>query len=126
MEAVRPIRSDADYDWALRQIEPYFENPPVPGTPEADRFDVLAALIEAHEARVWPIESADAIDAIATMIETGVHSRKELETILGSRSRASEVLARKRRLTMRMAYDLHKAWRIPAEVLPKPYHLDRA
>jgi HTH-type transcriptional regulator/antitoxin HigA len=56
---VRPIRTEADYDWALAEIEPYFVNPPSVGTAEAERFDVLAALIEAYEAHHWPIEPPD-------------------------------------------------------------------
>ena len=52
---VRALHSEEDYDWALAQIGPYFENPPKLGSPEADRFDVLADLIEAYERRVWPI-----------------------------------------------------------------------
>jgi HTH-type transcriptional regulator/antitoxin HigA len=54
---VRPIRTETDYDWALAEITPYFEHPPAPGSPDADRFDVLAALIEAYEAKAWPIET---------------------------------------------------------------------
>ena len=54
---VRPIRTETDYDWALAEIAAYFEQPPAPGTPDADRFDVLAALIETYEAKAWPIET---------------------------------------------------------------------
>jgi HTH-type transcriptional regulator/antitoxin HigA len=54
---VRPIRSESDYDWALAEITAYFDAPPRLGTPEADRFDVLAALIETYEAMAWPIET---------------------------------------------------------------------
>jgi len=54
---IRPIRTEADYDWALGEIEPYFAYEPAPGTPEAERFDALATLIEAYEARAWAIEA---------------------------------------------------------------------
>jgi HTH-type transcriptional regulator/antitoxin HigA len=61
---VRPLRTEADYDWALAEIEPYFIIPPPLGTPGAEHFDVLAALIEAYEAHRWPIEPPDPVDAI--------------------------------------------------------------
>ncbi|MBY0333581.1 MAG: XRE family transcriptional regulator [Acetobacteraceae bacterium] len=61
---IRPIRTEADCDWALREIERYFAEEPAPGTPEADRFDVLAALIGQHEAAQWPIEPPDPVEAI--------------------------------------------------------------
>jgi HTH-type transcriptional regulator/antitoxin HigA len=53
---IRPLRTEADYDWALAEIEQYFDNEPKIGTPEADRFDLLASLIEAYEVKHWPIE----------------------------------------------------------------------
>ena len=61
---IRPLRSEADYDAALNEIEQYFEKEPKPGTPEADRFDLLALIIEDYERKRWPIEPPDAIDAI--------------------------------------------------------------
>ena len=64
MKNIRAIRTEADYDWALAEIEQYFYAEPDPGTPAADRFDVLATLIEAYEAKHWPIEPADPNEAI--------------------------------------------------------------
>ena len=61
---IRPIKSERDYDWALREIERYFEREPRRGTPDADRFDILATLIESYEARYWPIDPPDPIEAI--------------------------------------------------------------
>jgi antitoxin component HigA of HigAB toxin-antitoxin module len=61
---IRPLHSEADYDVALNKIERYFENEPKPGTPEADRFDLLALIIEDYERKRWPIEPPDTIDAI--------------------------------------------------------------
>ncbi|MGQ0484283.1 MAG: transcriptional regulator [Hyphomicrobiales bacterium] len=58
MMDVRAIRTEADYDWALREIARYFDAEPVSGSPEAERFDVLAALIEVYEARHWPVDRA--------------------------------------------------------------------
>jgi antitoxin component HigA of HigAB toxin-antitoxin module len=69
---IRPIRSDADYGAAVKEIERYFENEPKPGTPEGDRFDLLALIIEDYERKRWPIEPPDTIDAIRYRIERAV------------------------------------------------------
>jgi len=124
MRNIRAIRNEADYDWALAEIARYFENQPVPGTEDADRFDVLASLIEAYEAKHWTIEPTDPIEAIEFRMELSGYTQKDLSELIGSRSRASEILNRKRPLTMQMAHNLSVEWNIPAEVLLKPYHLD--
>lgn len=124
MRNIRAIRNEADYDWALVEIARYFENQPSPGTEAADRFDVLASLVEAYEAKYWPIESTDPIEAIEYRMEISGYTQKDLGALIGSRSRASELLKRKRPLTMKMAHKLSVEWDIPAEVLLKPYHLD--
>lgn len=123
---IRPIRNEADYEWALAEIEQYFNLEPVRGTPDADRFEVLADLIEAYEARHWPIEHADPIELIEYRMELGGLQTKDLAEVLGSKSRASEILNRKRAITLDMARRLHDAWGIPAEVLIRPYKLDAA
>ena len=117
---IRPIRSEADYNAALDEIEGYFENEPKPGTPEADRFDLLALIIEDYERKRWPIEPPDAINAIRYRMETGGYTQADLGRLLGSRQRASDILAGKRPLTMRMAWSLHREWGIPAEALIAP------
>jgi HTH-type transcriptional regulator / antitoxin HigA len=109
----RPLRSEADYDAALEDIERYFEKEPKPGTPEADRFDLLALIIEDYERKRWLIEPPHAIDAIR-------YGMENLGRLLGSRQRASDILARKRPLTMGMAWRLHREWGIPAEALIAP------
>jgi HTH-type transcriptional regulator / antitoxin HigA len=119
---IRPIRTEDDYDWALGEIARYFEVQPEPGTPDGDRFDVLAALIEDYEAKRWPIDPVDPVDAIRYRMETGGFRQADLARVLGSRSRASEILNRKRPLTIDMAWRLHKEWKIPAEALIVPYH----
>ena len=116
----RPLHSEADYDVALNEIERYFENEPKPGTPQADRFDLLALIIEDYERKRWPIEPPDTIDAIRYRMETGGYTQADLGRLLGSRQRASDVLTRKRPLTMRMAWRLHREWDIPAEALIAP------
>jgi HTH-type transcriptional regulator/antitoxin HigA len=125
MRNVRPLRSEEDYDWALEEVAGYFERPPKPGSTEADRFDLLAAVIEAYEEKHWPIEPADPVDAIRYRMETGGFTQADLGRLLGSRPRASEILNRKRALTLPMAYKLHSEWNIPAEALIRPYHLER-
>jgi HTH-type transcriptional regulator/antitoxin HigA len=117
---IRPLHSEADYDAALMEIERYFENEPKVGTPEADRFDLLALIIEDYERKRWPIEPPEPIDAIRYGMETGGYTQADLGRLLGSRQRASDILTRKRPLTMRMAWRLHREWGIPAEALIAP------
>jgi HTH-type transcriptional regulator/antitoxin HigA len=126
MDNIRAVRNEQDYDWALREIERYFTHEPQKGTPDAERFDVLASLIEAYEAKHWPIEAADPIDAIQYRMEISGFTQRDLATLLGSRSRASEILNRKRPLTREMAYKLNRKWNIPADVLLRPYRLRAA
>jgi HTH-type transcriptional regulator / antitoxin HigA len=116
----RPLRSEADYDAALEEIERYFETEPKPGTPEADRFDLLALIIEDYERKCWPIEPPGAVDAIRYRMELGEYTQADLGRLLGSRQRASDILTGKRPLTMAMAWRLHREWGIPAEALIAP------
>jgi HTH-type transcriptional regulator/antitoxin HigA len=117
---VRSIETEADFDWALREIEAYFEREPAPGTAEAARCSVLAALIGAYEDRHWAIEAPDPVDAIREVMAQRGLKPADLSRVLGSRSRASEELNRKRGLTMAQAWKLHTAWQIPADVLLRP------
>ena len=114
---IRPLRTEADYDRALAEIEPFFANEPEPGTPEADAFDLLALVIQDYERRHWPIDPPDPVDAIRYRMEAGGYSQSDLGRLLGSRQRASDILNRKRRLTMAMAAKLHRDWQIPADSL---------
>ena len=117
---IRPIRTKADHEAALDEIEAYFDNEPKPGTAEADRFDLLALVIEDYEKKHWPINPPDPIEAIRYRMATGGFSQADLGRLIGSRQRASDILARKRRLTMQMAWKLHRDWGIPAEALIQP------
>ena len=117
---IRPLRSEADYDVALKEIERYFETEPESGTPEADSFDLLALVIADYEAKHWPIDPPDPIEAIKHRMAQKGYSQKDLAALLGSRSRASEILSRKRPLTMEMAWKLNREWGIPAESLIQP------
>jgi HTH-type transcriptional regulator/antitoxin HigA len=117
---IRLLRSEADYEAALDEIEGYFGDEPKPGTPEAERFDLLALVIEDYERKRWPIEPPDALDAIRYGMETGGRTQADLGRLLGSRQRASDILSGKRSLTMRMAWKLNREWGIPAEALIAP------
>src|SRR5437868_11306837 len=109
---LRPLRSEADYDAAMEEIERYFEREPKPGTPQADRFDLLALIIEDYERKHWPINPPDAIDAIRYRMETGGYSQADLGRLLGSRQRASDILTGKRHVTINMVWKLHQEWGI--------------
>ncbi len=120
---IRPIKSEGDYDWALAEVAAYFENEPEPGSPEGDRFDVLAGLIEGYESRNWPIEAPDPVTAITVYMGLRDKKRSDLAALLGSKSRASEILARRRGLSLDMIYKLSREWHIPADILVAPYHV---
>ena len=117
---IRPLRNEAEYEAALAAIEAYFDREPKPGTPAADRFDMLALVIADYENKHWPIEPPDPIDAIRFRMETGGYTQADLGRLIGSRQRASDILSRKRRLTMQMAWKLYREWGIPAEALIRP------
>jgi len=118
---IRPLRSEADYDAALTEIARYFDDQPDPGTPEADRVDLLSLVVGDYERKCWPIDLPDPIDVIKYRMEQRGYGQRELSALLGSRSRASEILSRKRPLTMEMAWKLNREWGIPAESLIRPY-----
>ena len=125
-KVIRPLRTEADYEAALAEIERYFESEPRPGTREADRFDLLALVLEDYENKHWPIEAPDPIDAIRYRMELGGYTQADLGRLIGSRQRASDILSRKRRLTMKMAWKLHRDWGIPADALIRPQSATRA
>lgn len=123
MENIRPIRNEADYQWALKEVSLYFENEPALGTAEADRFDVLADLIEAYENRYWPIGDLDPITLIKAHMDNSGRTPDELAELLGSTDIAADVLARKQPLTVPMIQALTTAWHLPADTLVAPYEL---
>ena len=116
---VRPIRSEADYESALAEIEQLFDAKP--GTPEADRLEILTTLVEGYEDQHYPIPLPDPVEAILYYLESRGLSRKDLEMYLGSRARVSEILNRKRPLSLAMIRKLHQSLGVPAEVLIQPY-----
>lgn len=118
MNAIKPIKTEADYDAALAEIDVLMDASP--GTPEGDRLDILVTLVDAYEAKRWQINAPDPIAAIKLRMQQRGLTRRDLEKILGSRSRVSEVLNRKRPLTLEMIRRLHALWGIPAESLIQP------
>jgi HTH-type transcriptional regulator/antitoxin HigA len=124
---IRPIRNDHDHRAALAEIDACWDAPE--GTEQGDKLEVLVALVESYEARRWPIERNvrfDPIDTLQYAIEELGHSQAELAELLGSRSRASEILSRRRALTVDMIHKISEAWKIPADLLVRPYRIERA
>ena len=114
---VKVIKTEAEYEAALDQVERLIDLDPDVGTKEADELDLLTLLIQAYEAKDFPIEMPDPIDAICFRMEQLGMIQRDLVPFIGSRSKVSEVLSRKRPLTLRMVRALHKGLNIPAEVL---------
>lgn len=121
---IRPIKTDADYQAALEEIERLFDA--APDTPEGDRLEVLTTLVEAYEDKHYAVPLPDPIEAIEYHMESRGLSRRDLEPYIGSRGRVSEVLNRRRPLTIEMIRRLHAALGIPAEVLIQPYEYQHA
>jgi HTH-type transcriptional regulator / antitoxin HigA len=124
MNAVKPIRTRRDYESAMKAIERFWGARA--GTPEGDRLDVLATLIDAYEAQHYPMDPPDPIEAIKFRMEQKGLTRKDLAKILGTRTRVSEVLNRRRNLSIGMIRQLHKKLGISAEVLIRPTRTGRA
>lgn len=124
---LRPIRTDEDHQAALRRIDALWGA--TEHSEEGAELDAWVALVESYEARRWPTAAfgnSNPIDVLQFAIDELGHSQTELATILGSRSRASEILARRRALTVAMIHDISRAWKIPADLLVAPYPLERA
>jgi HTH-type transcriptional regulator / antitoxin HigA len=115
---VKPIRTEQDYAAAIAEVGRLWGAKA--GTPEGDRLDVLATLIDAYEAERDPIDPPDPIDAIKFRMEQQGLTRKDLERMLGTRTRVSEVLNRRRGLSIAMIRRLHAELGISAEVLIRP------
>jgi HTH-type transcriptional regulator/antitoxin HigA len=112
---IRPILTERDYDAALREADDLMDA--VPGTPRGARLDVLVTLIEAYEARHWAIDAPDPIEAIRVRMEQRSLRRIDLEPMIGSRARVSEVLSGKRALTLPMIRRLSAGLDLRADVL---------
>ena len=114
---IKPIRTKADYRAALKDVESLMTAKA--NTPEGDRLDVLATLIEAYERAHFPMDLPDEVDAIKFRMEQSGLTVEDLEPVIGRRNRVYEVLSRRRTLTLRMIEGLHSKFGIPAESLLK-------
>src|SRR5437667_4013979 len=119
MVNLRTIKSEADYAAVLEEIEKLIDADPAPNTPEADRLDLLALLANDYEAKEFPTELPDAVEAIKFRMEQRDLAPRDLIPYIGSRSKVSEVLSRKRPLTLSMIRALHDGLGIPARALLK-------
>lgn len=124
---VRPIRSDKEHRAALKEIEALWGA--AEGSAEGDKLDVLLALVDIYEERRWPFATStklDPVDVLHYAIDELGHTQTELADLLESRSRASEILARRRALTVDMIHKISDAWKIPADLLVRPYKVETA
>lgn len=118
MKPITPIRTEQEYDAALAEIDRLWDAKS--NTPAADRLEVLTTLVEAYEATHWPISPPDPIEAIVFRMEQQGLTRRDLEQYLGGRGHVSEVLGRKRPLSLSMIRRLHAGLGIPLESLIQP------
>jgi len=124
MKSLEPIRTETDYEAALAEIERLWGARS--GTPEGNRLDILATLVDAYENEHYPMDPPDPIEAIKFRMEQQGLTRKDLERIFGSRTRVAEVLNRRRSLSINMIRRLHKELGISAEVLIRPTRIEKA
>ena len=115
MQPIKPIRNESDYEAALREIDRYLDA--AEGSSERDRLEVLSVLVDDYEAKHYPIAPPDPIAAIEFVLEQRGLSRKDLEDVIGSSGRISEVMNRQRPLTLTMIRKLVAKFDLPAEVL---------
>lgn len=115
---IKPIKTDADYRTALNAIETLMTAEL--DTPEGERLDVLVTLIESYEAKHFPMDLPDPVEAIKFEMDRKGLSVKDLEPMIGKSNRVYEILNHKRSLTLKMIWKLHEGLGIPAESLIKP------
>jgi HTH-type transcriptional regulator/antitoxin HigA len=121
---IHPIKTEADYQAALRLVEGLMHAQP--NTLEGDDLDLLTTLITAYEEQHYPIVPPDPVEALVYWMESRNLTRRDLEPLLGSRARVAEILNRRRSLTLEMIRRLHSTLGIPAEILIQPYSTRKA
>lgn len=124
MADIKPVRSQDDYERAMAEVESLWGAPA--GTAKGDRLDVLATLIDAYEREHFPIEAPTPVEAIKFRMEQQGLTRKDLESVIGSRGRIAEVLSGKRQLSVAMIRRLRDQLNIPADALIAPGKKDAA
>ena len=120
---IKPIRTDADYELTLREIQRL--RGAKQASPEEDRLDVLATLVDAYENEHFPMDPPDPIEAIRFRLEQQGLDTSALVGVIGGRSRVYEVMQRKRALSLEMIRRLHERFGIPAEILIRPTRAGR-
>ena len=113
LKAVRTLQSEDEYNAALEEVRPYFENEPDEGSDEAAHFDALVLLIEQYEAKHYPIPTAGPVEVIKSMMVANNYSRADLVAVIGSKARAADLLNGKREINLDQIRKLSKAWNIP-------------
>lgn len=116
---IKPIKTKKDYQAAMNRLEAIFDAQP--GTPEGDELEVLGILIDKYEQEHYPIAYPDPIEAIKFRMEQLGYNQSDLAKVVGLKSRASEILSKKRKLTLEMIRQLHQAFGIPTDVLIQSY-----
>ncbi len=116
---IKPIKTKKDYEQAMLRLENIFDAKK--GTPKGDELEILSLLIEKYENEKFPIDLPDPVEAIKFRMEQMGMTQTDLANIVGQKSRASEILNRKRKLSLDMIRQLHQQWRIPIEVLVQAY-----
>lgn len=121
--SIKPIKNEQDYEAALERIEELFAAKQ--NTPEGDELEVLITLVSAYEDVHYKIDAPDPIEAIKHIMEARGLENKDLIDFLGSKSKVSEVMNKKRRLSLAMIRTLHHSLHIPASLLVREYELDQ-
>lgn len=118
---IKPIKTEADYTAALKRIETLMDANP--GTPLGDELDILVTLVQAYEQKHHPIEAPDPVEFIKSVMEFRELDQARFAKVLNSRSRASEILHRRRQLTLNQIRQITAAWQVPADPLIREYDL---
>ncbi|MFY7732354.1 MAG: helix-turn-helix domain-containing protein [Bacteroidia bacterium] len=116
---IKPIKTQQDYEDAMTRLETLFEAKK--GTMQGDELEILTILIDKYEQENFPIELPDPVEAIKFRMEQLGLTQSDLAQVVGQKSRASEILNRKRKLSLDMIRQLHNNWHIPTEVLVQAY-----
>lgn len=118
---IKPVKTKKDYEAALQRCYDLMQKNSKPNTPEADELEILSILIENYEQKHYPVPPPNPVDAIKYRLQQKGMDEKELNKILGGRSRKSEILSGKRKLSLNMIRELHDKLNIPAETLIAEY-----
>jgi HTH-type transcriptional regulator/antitoxin HigA len=116
---IKPIKTEKDYQESIKRLEVIFDAKK--GTPEGDELEILSILIDKYENEKFPIGFPDPIEAIKFRMEQMGYNQTDLAKVVGLKSRASEILNKKRKLTLEMIRQLHDSLKIPTEVLIQAY-----